>query len=1043
MGKMNGEKILLLFLFCLLIFLISAHQATAACFEKEVQRQGWSAWRCGFACSWDRCDNDDADRCEEIASEGRGDAAAFRWESQTGQRAPRTLSRSQSRRCDGGDDDACYYRRMDQTFSEEECYTAADPENANHARRDNHVCRITAGDRNGECVPERETGNFCCVLDDRKVTITRDELEQADDTLKEACGLNREQQTNEKGPGILQADGSCVREEVIERVNLNVRLEPQDNVCPEGQVICGAKEKDDDAADKTGLDFIQCCTVNEPVRIIREGFEAQNVVFPEEGEQEDRIVQCENAKKPVVCGAVKNAENEFGQMQCCGIEGINIETRTPRVVIITDTEKQCDVNEFACGFVQAEALVGGGAFGGGRQEFINAPGGILCCKDRTAAERAEDVDDDKVLNQEDRCNDTPFNERAKVVTPAFAAQHPDVRDKIGCSPSQMDADENSFICEELAKGTWLTRKMENGQLGFADDGACCGGGFRLESFSKQGLGVTQACLWNEPLGSIARGGGDILRLRKPLGDHVPSVNSRADDSFESPSTNSQTGESSYRLENGVVVIPPGGSANLRPVKKPNGNTYTLAFDYLISKPGDLLDVQQKVVGNQLFRTSIEYVTPAFQRKKIVLAPHETIRISFVNLGEHPIRIQGEQIYAGKAQKVLHVNSDFFGCAMDENTRQSIKLTDPKTEERVSELILAGNIVQSSCAADQKKSGFYCSFENVWKKGTDRNEEKQIPSGDLLRSVEINPQTFPSFSPKDCCAASECWDGAACVASNFEARFRSGNGQKGLFCNNGKWEAGIMKTNQFNDDQVLCPEATCAYKIPQGHTCKEDGFYGPAVGGTSEDVFCDAGTWTSRPAKLAQILATRIGGVGTAYSLYCDTPEEVLVNKGYAPALPGEVSQFMQNGGATYACVLEFNTHAFRDAVFKGLLSAFPLRNQNVIVALALKENDSIITVADDRAVLPALDPEFGQQDRFDGREVKTYCYGAFKYQDDPSSVFVRKPDNFYGCTGIWEEPLMNYGGKMLPPSREASVWYSRRINTILYSPNQFRFLAER
>lgn len=998
--KKRGEAKAVLFLMSFFVVaMLSSGIVTGACFTATVERQGSedASFTDGGAVFDDRFE----ERCERLGGH---------WHDHS------------------GSEDHCHLSRS-VTSEADICYTAQSANNRNDrsSQDPNQVCLINSANTDGECVSERETGDFCCIVDGRSVTITREEFDQASDEIKQSC-LPPEQEGNfAQGPGILHPNGQCDLEEITERVNLDSKIE-QEAACPAGQTVCGAKEKNDDPADKTGLDFIQCCTVNEPVQITNPA--AQGIVFPAEGEQEERTVQCPIAK-PVLCGTIKNAEtNEFAQMQCCTLEGIPIETRNPRQLVIKDAEQQCDNNEFACGFVQAQARANFG-----NEQFINAPGGILCCKDRTGIERAEDRDDDKVLNENDKCPDTPAGERQRIIQPTDVQQHPELAPFLGCGPSEVDADEKPFICEEMDKGTWLTRKDENFQMIFDQAGACCGGGLRLESFSKEGQGVTQACLWNEPLTSAARGGGDILHPLKPLGDSVPSIGFRAGDSFEPPSVNRETGEPTYRIEDGAVVIPPGGSVRMKEVTRPNGNIFTLAFDYLISHPEDILDVRQTIANGQPVSTRTEYVSSAFQRKKILLIPQETFHIRFINPSEHPVRIRGEEIYAEKARKVLHANGEFFGCAMDENTRQSISRSNPKTEQRLGELIPAAKVVQPSCAADQKKEGFYCSFENVWKKGANRNEEKQIPPDELLRSVEINPETFPSSSEKDCCAVNECWTGVRCVPNNFDAHFASRNGQKALFCSNGEWKLGDRKTNQFDDGSRVCPGDACAYKVTahgrEEMTCMPNGFYGPANnGGSGEDIFCDAGEWTSRPVKLAGILAnlpdTRlIDRVGLSYSIYCDTPEEVLVNKDFSPVLPNEVSKFMQQDGAAFACVLETNTHASLNILFKGLLSEIPLSKNNVIVALALTDTEAAIKApSEDQFVLSALDPTYGAQDVIGGETLFTQCLGATsKSFRDPAVESA----GFHACVGVSnEEP------------DEANLWYNRRLNTILYSPKAFR-----
>ena len=186
-------------------------------------------------------------------------------------------------------------------------------------------------------------------------------------------------------------------------------------------------------------------------------------------------------------------------------------------------------------------------------------------------------------------------------------------------------------------------------------------------------------------------------------------------------------------------------------------------------------------------------------------------------------------------------------------------------------------------------------------------------------------------------------------------------------------------------------------------------------------------------------------IGFPYSVYCDTPEEVLVNPAFSSALPGDVTHFFETGGATYACVLQTNTHASLRILYKGLLSEIPLSKSQVIVALALTEPDAVIKApSSENFVLSALDAAYGSQQVVNEETLFTQCLGVFTYHKAFKHVIVAENEEFHSCTGVWDTERARTGPGFLElnpfgrPTRAANLWYSKRLNTILYSPKAFK-----
>ena len=950
-----------------------------------------------------------------------------------------------------GSNDCCILPTTERVLRNQ-CYTRAAPFSQDDNKRDNQVCLITASDLDGACVAADQAGDHWCTIDGRDVSITREEFDKLDDATKQKCP-----------PGTLKPDDKVDRPEIIARVNLanSISADPLQK-CGEDQVVCGAKELKDDPADKTGLDFVQCCTLNNLA--VGEATITPFQFPPKEDpkQQEQRTVQCEEST-PVMCGAIKDAQtNEFKQLACCVVQenghALPIQ-REPRIVLIKDEEKEklCDTNEFACGFVQAKGSVGGFGFGGGNEQFIDAPGGMLCCKDLTAAERLEDIDEDSIQNKDDlKCPNTPRNERLRVIKQRDVDQHSELAEFIGCGQSELDADANPFICEEKKAGTWRGRKANNR---FSNPGACCGGDGQNEFFSMSDGGVVQACIANQAVEQNKAGGNSFFDAHNAPGQ-ISSVSSIFG-SGVSVEVNSGKESQNFVIQNRInggeeLVLFPGKIARSMEVNNPVGLVIIVDAEVQVKKTGDRLRIRYFDEHRQPHDLStVEYSTGAFQRFKLAIPStrEKRLTVDFTNQGEKNNTIRNVQMYAHLPQKILHTQGSFLGCALADFELAQLQKTNPSSEANEGPLVTSAQNHQPSCAA--KFGNAFCSLENIWKFAEGQVVEKSEPSAQLFREIGINAENVPRSVETDCCAATECWDGARCVQGNFDGRFFSANQEKALFCSNGEWKVGDRKTNQFGDGSRVCPGDACAYAVAAGArtemTCKPDGFFGPANNGDAgEDVFCDAGTWTSRPVKLASVLAhlpdTRIvDRAGLPYSIYCDTPEEVLVNKEFSAALPGDVTHFFENGGAAYACVLQTNTHALLNTLYKGLLSEIPLAKNQVIVALALTEPDAIIkSPAAENSVLSALDTAHNKQQSVNGETLFTQCLGVFKYHEAFKQEIVRQGEEFHGCTGVWDTERARTGSGFLElkpfgkPTEPANVWYSKRLNALLYSPKAFK-----
>lgn len=862
-------------------------------------------------------------------------------------------------------------------------------------------------------------------------------------------------------------------------------------VCSPGTVVCAVSSSSTLLHTPYLNQFFACCPVQDGITVdynARTELPFPNIQLGQgPADVKTQINQCD--KDSTLCGFSFNQQELDGNINfketiisgltCCKLTNVKIKKENPFQI---RPSQVCFTNEVMCGAVAVSAKF----LGANIAKYFSNP---LCCELKKCEERPEcakpdgdancdgkkdkeeeickqegDDDSDGVKNKDDKCPATVSctlpagqqcnpaasncarglvcNPNTRVCVPRANNAQPGpcnreeektiIQDEssefLGCSRSQVAAkSDEDAVCAQLG---FQTVAIEGKNMCCGDDGA--------EFF----VGDGKACLDQQVVSSPGIGGG--------LGDRavVFQQEGRLDITTTIKTINGKT------LAEDAPI----------PIRKRNGvpgadNQYTIEFTAYINGRDDpttkliirVFDNRGMEIFLGTYPSFAEYkITHEYRRLSAPLSlgdASSALKIAFEKKGGGGVRVSDLVVYQNAMKKILFNENKFVMCTSPEKgdeekaLKNSLQFTAPA----------AAPLIAETRTACQQESGFVCDTDGVWRTPSLSAPElvvKNIPSDQQRRELRLDDTLWKIATnaiyqkrTNACCSADQCWTGERCIGGyTFGSSFMSPDGKKALFCRRGVWEVGSFKKNQHENDGRVCPEKFCAYKTAQGHDCRPDGFFGPAVDGEEgEDVFCDAGAWTSRPAKIARALFL-LPEVGSRFSIYCDTPEDVLVNKDYAPALPAETSEFMKQGGANYACVLEYNTHAWKDAVFKGLLSEVFVRNQNVIVALALKNADAITNV--DTGLLPSLDPAFGATDMVDGVTQLTYCMAPKKYFDDPLIIgFGGGREEFIGCTGVWNAERAaqhRYDQGMIVDRGEANLWYNQRLNTVLYSPKAFR-----
>ena len=224
--------------------------------------------------------------------------------------------------------------------------------------------------------------------------------------------------------------------------------------------------------------------------------------------------------------------------------------------------------------------------------------------------------------------------------------------------------------------------------------------------------------------------------------------------------------------------------------------------------------------------------------------------------------------------VINYGGSFHGCAIDKrnfNTQNDalLNLKDYHTKGQ----LIANHVY---CFNDPNKN-YYCSYKEKWlsTNGLDKTHLSYAPW------ISNTTNTTNTTLRAECCAATECWDGAKCLKNQRDNPLAEP--LNGFRCIDGNWEEANKKFTMDESVSGYCPKISQCLVNPfeknETNQCIESGTYvikpGPY---TVDDNYCDNGFWTSR-TKLLALKMLKLKAQSN-YTLFCDDRQSTLNNLNY-------------------------------------------------------------------------------------------------------------------------------------------------------------------
>ncbi len=222
----------------------------------------------------------------------------------------------------------------------------------------------------------------------------------------------------------------------------------------------------------------------------------------------------------------------------------------------------------------------------------------------------------------------------------------------------------------------------------------------------------------------------------------------------------------------------------------------------------------------------------------------------------------------------------------------------------------------------------CSARGVWQQSLSLDTTVQKDAPFTVSAAHPNQ----GLAQSDCCAASECWSGSACVPDGGYSSIREST--TGYRCDGGNWTVVPIKFSPDYRSSGFCRRETqCLVNDAFNPDLDDDPaafFTGAfsrekpkciASGQYIKDNYCDGGLWTSRTKLLALSLAGLAENVSAQnYTVYCDEYKEVLNRFSYLADF-GLVEDYLAQdcpiGRATHECVSKVCALEFRGGVAVG------------------------------------------------------------------------------------------------------------------------------
>ena len=240
---------------------------------------------------------------------------------------------------------------------------------------------------------------------------------------------------------------------------------------------------------------------------------------------------------------------------------------------------------------------------------------------------------------------------------------------------------------------------------------------------------------------------------------------------------------------------------------------------------------------------------------------------------------------GSKNSIGNYNGQFYGCALDKDNYNTENNAALSLKDAFTHGALVINLPY--CSASPENS-YYCSYTEKWEATNGQNKS------------HFSTSPLPNASQKsECCAATECWDGQACI-ENQKNKPLSGVLGNGYRCIDGEWKQMTQKCTPEGSACGYCPEETQCLLNPLGNSSNSQCINSSEY---SNDDYCENGQWSSRTKLVAlKLLSLR----SADYILFCDNKENTLNNLNYLTNSGQAAAAVLTSLQTNNFCVLKNN-----------------------------------------------------------------------------------------------------------------------------------------
>ncbi|MBI2655921.1 hypothetical protein HYX06_05875, partial [Candidatus Woesearchaeota archaeon] len=185
---------------------------------------------------------------------------------------------------------------------------------------------------------------------------------------------------------------------------------------------------------------------------------------------------------------------------------------------------------------------------------------------------------------------------------------------------------------------------------------------------------------------------------------------------------------------------------------------------------------------------------------------------------------------------------------------------------------------------------------------DRAGQERVYNLAIVQSSTTTTTTTTNNAQREmaaeCCAATECWNGTSCIAS--QRNNPTAQPLRNHRCIDGEWKRAVLKCAPAGEPCGFCSDESMCMLNPLSNNpetqCVSNEYY-------SADNYCDNGIWSTRTKILAlKLLAMRSSN--DDFTLFCDTKENTLNNLVYVTDSGELASSIITSLNANNFCILK-------------------------------------------------------------------------------------------------------------------------------------------